>query len=235
VVVAARQTAGRGRFGRAWTDTGDDGIAATIVLQVQAAPLQAVAAAVGAAVATEQHLGRPVGIKWPNDLVVGRRKLAGVLIEQAGPLALVGVGVNVNQVAWPASLGDRAVSLLQLRHDGAALDRLAVLESLLLALDRSLWMDDKEVRAAFAARDVLTGRRAVIHAAGPGGGEEIRGQVVQIDPLRGLSVSVDGAPPRWLPAATSTVVEWTAPPGTGEQLDEHDSRRAGGAPHDDGR
>ncbi|MHC4102053.1 MAG: biotin--[acetyl-CoA-carboxylase] ligase, partial [Planctomycetota bacterium] len=95
VVVAWRQTAGRGRLGRAWADTGEDGIAVTLVTDAGPPSWLAVASAVGAACAAEALLRRAVGIKWPNDVVVDGRKLAGVLTEQAGGQALIGIGLNV--------------------------------------------------------------------------------------------------------------------------------------------
>ncbi len=89
VVIAGRQTAGRGRLGRVWADTGDEGIAASFVCAVAAPERMAVACAVATARAAESVLGRLVGIKWPNDIVAEGRKLAGILIEQSGDRAVI--------------------------------------------------------------------------------------------------------------------------------------------------
>ncbi len=91
VVVAWRQTSGRGRLGRAWADTGHEGIAVTFVIDAAPPERLAPACAVGAARAAEGLLALrgitgeargAVGIKWPNDVVAGGRKLAGVLVER---------------------------------------------------------------------------------------------------------------------------------------------------------
>ena len=85
VFIAWRQTAGRGRLGRQWADTAENGIAMTIVLDrgaYQPAAL-AVSAAVGTAMAIESVLNRPAGIKWPNDVMIQGRKNAGILIDRS--------------------------------------------------------------------------------------------------------------------------------------------------------
>lgn len=140
VVVAWRQTAGRGRLGRKWADTAEDGIAMTLLLpREEERPQRLVmAAAVGTARAAEFFLKQPVHIKWPNDILVNGRKLAGILIEQVDSLALMGIGLNVSQKQWEAELADRAVSLAQL---GCEVDRLDVLSALLPALDCAFLMD----------------------------------------------------------------------------------------------
>lgn len=91
VVVADRQTAGRGRFGRAWlSPTG--GLYATFVLE----PLSIPSIRAGLAlVETLAQLGLATTLKWPNDVLVDGKKLAGVLVETAGELLLVGIGVNL--------------------------------------------------------------------------------------------------------------------------------------------
>jgi BirA family biotin operon repressor/biotin-[acetyl-CoA-carboxylase] ligase len=108
VVTAWKQTAGRGRFGRAWADTATAGIAATFIVDVQPAERLALAGAIAAADAAESALGARVGIKWPNDVVVGGRKLAGVLIETRGPRAFIGIGMNVAHERFEGELEPRA-------------------------------------------------------------------------------------------------------------------------------
>ncbi len=205
VVVAWRQTAGRGRLGRAWADTGDEGIAVTFVIEAAPPERLAPACAVGAARAAEALLGlagteqATVGIKWPNDVVAGGRKLAGVLVEQADGVAAVGIGMNVSQTQWPPDLTDRAVSLVQL---GARVDRIDAAASLIGAMNEALRLDDERLRGEFVARDVLAGRRATFRS----GGRTITGTVRQIDPMLGLIVRTDRQDEVHLPAATTTVV-----------------------------
>jgi BirA family biotin operon repressor/biotin-[acetyl-CoA-carboxylase] ligase len=104
-------------------------------------------------------------VKWPNDVWVDERKLAGVLIESrpelgGGGWAVIGVGLNVAvpKAAFPAELGDRATSLLPESGEGAEPSVADVMKQLNDALGR--WVDatGEEVLAAFRARDALSGR-----------------------------------------------------------------------------
>jgi BirA family biotin operon repressor/biotin-[acetyl-CoA-carboxylase] ligase len=198
VVVAWRQTAGRGRLGRAWADTAEDGIAVTVMTDAGPPPRLAVASAVGAACAAEALLHRAVGIKWPNDVVVDGRKLAGVLTEQAGGRALIGIGLNVGQTDWPPDLAGRAVSLAEL---GAHVDRVEAIAAVLESTSHALRLDDDELCEAFSARDVLRGSRSTFRA----GKNTITGTVLRVDPMQGLLVDADGRHV-YLPASTTTVV-----------------------------
>ena len=72
-----------------------------------------------------------IEIKPPNDLLIDGRKLAGVLVEQADGLAVIGIGINVGQLTWPEELQDRAISLAQV---GVTIDRLQLLEEVLPAV-----------------------------------------------------------------------------------------------------
>ena len=198
VVVAWRQTAGRGRLGRRWADTREDGVALSIVLPCGLSERLALAFAVGVASAAERLLDRPVGIKWPNDIVVERRKLAGILIEQSGALAVAGIGLNVSQTTWPEELADRAVSLAQL---GAQVDRLDVIVAVLESLRTALRQPDDVLVEAFTERDALSGAEATLR----NGRETVHGTVLRIDPLDGLWVRTDSGDVR-LPAATTTIL-----------------------------
>lgn len=131
VVVARRQTAGRGRLGRPWTTFSDDALAFSLILRpTSVTPTQAPRATLLVGVAVVEallDLGVEAGVKWPNDLVVKHdvhgvlgklRKVAGVLVEGvwhgAGLRAfVVGVGVNVRRpsTGWPEELAPIAGAL----------------------------------------------------------------------------------------------------------------------------
>lgn len=199
-VTTLRQTQGRGRFGRSWEDTAEAGVAVTFVIDAQPSERLVLASAVAAAEACERSLGRRVGIKWPNDVVVDGRKLSGVLIERRDERALVGIGINVRQVSFPEPLSKRATSLAML---GARVDRLDVLATLVETLDRALVASDETLVAAFLERDALQGQRALFATpAGP-----VEGEVRAVDPMRGLVVRTD-AGERFLPAGSTSVAEW---------------------------
>ena len=106
VVVAGSQTAGRGRRGRTWEAAPGSSLLVSVLLRpdLEAARLHLVVAMVSlaAADACAVEAGFRPGLKWPNDLVVGDRKLAGVLAEAEGDVVVVGVGLNVSSSApWP--------------------------------------------------------------------------------------------------------------------------------------
>ena len=200
VVTAWRQTAGRGRFGRHWVDAAMMGVAVTFVVDSQPVERLALASAVAAADACEAFLATRVGIKWPNDIVVAQRKLAGVLIEQRGTRAFIGIGLNVAHTHFDEELELRATSLHML---GKSADRLAVLSALIEALDRALVATDEVLVDAFLARDALRGSRALFSTPeGP-----VEGEVRSIDPMRGLLVRTETGE-RFLPARSTSVAEW---------------------------
>ena len=201
VVVAWRQTAGRGRLGRKWTDTQEDGVAMSLVIPAAPPERLALALAVGVARAAQQLLDRPVGIKWPNDIVIDDRKLAGILVEQSGALAVAGIGMNVAQTSWPKELADRAVSLAQL---GRPVDRLDVIVAVLESLRTALRQPNDVLAAAFSERDVLRGAEATLR----NGPETIHGTVLRIDPFEGLLVKTSSGEIH-LPAATTTILSHT--------------------------
>lgn len=198
VVVAVRQTRGRGRLGRPWLDTGHEGLAITAVIPADEAARLSIRGAVAAALAVESLIGRAVGIKWPNDLVLADRKIGGVLIEQHGQQALLGIGINVAQMQWPAELTGRATSLRQCGYD---VDRLAVAGALVASIN-SVWRQpDAFLVEAFQARDALRGRRATLEHDG----HTFSGVVTAIDPMHSLTISA-GERPLVLPARTTRVL-----------------------------
>ncbi|MFM7259730.1 MAG: biotin--[acetyl-CoA-carboxylase] ligase [bacterium] len=204
LVTTLRQTQGRGRFGRTWDDTAEAGVAVTFVIDAQPSERLVLASAVAAAEACERSLGRRVGIKWPNDVVVGGLKLCGVLIERRDSRALVGIGINVLQTSFPEPLASRATSLALL---GAPVHRIEVLTALVEALDRALVASDETLVGAFLERDALRGQRALF--ATPEG--PVEGEVRSIDPMRGLVVRTE-AGERFLPAGSTSVAEWAGRP-----------------------
>lgn len=109
VVLARAQTAGRGRFGRAWSSPPGDSLAMTLILRDykdHPAP-QFVGMAVALAAAAALHCQ----LAWPNDLMMGDRKLGGVLTEIVDGVPLVGVGANLNTETFPPEIAERATSL----------------------------------------------------------------------------------------------------------------------------
>jgi BirA family biotin operon repressor/biotin-[acetyl-CoA-carboxylase] ligase len=129
VVVADRQSAGRGRLGRRWSSPPGLGLYVSVLFRPREVPEKitrwTVAASIAACEACRHSSGRAVSIEWPNDLVFERRKLGGILAESRvgadGACELVlGSGINVHQRAcdFPSKIAGRATSLHLLRGAG---------------------------------------------------------------------------------------------------------------------
>lgn len=114
-VVADEQTAGHGRFGRKWHSRRGDGLYVSVVLRVGLAPadLPVVTLALGlaAADAIAELAGVECDLRWPNDVLIGGRKCAGILTELHGDAVVAGIGINVNHAAFPGELAAIATSL----------------------------------------------------------------------------------------------------------------------------
>jgi len=169
LVTAAAQTAGRGRQGRVWSAPPGHALLMSLVLR-DAHPLLPLAAAVGVAGAA----GDDARIKWPNDVLLDGRKVAGILAEgrpQEG-WAVLGIGVNVAiRVAdLPPELHDTAATL---GRDPSDVE--PFLAELLASLDRALALPAAGVLDAWRARDALTGR-AISWSAGTGTAAGIDGE-----------------------------------------------------------
>jgi len=144
VVLANAQTRGRGRMGRRWISPPDVNLYFSIVLRPDGDPrrvgLWTLAAANAVAQAIEQTVGLPTRLKWPNDLLIHHKKVAGLLLEsvvQKGRIRylVLGIGVNVNLLcdALPKTLRG---SVSSLRHEsGRVIDRVRLLQRILESLE----------------------------------------------------------------------------------------------------
>lgn len=163
LVTAGEQTAGRGRQGRPWTAPPGSAVLMSVLvrgLEERHAVLP-LAAAVAVCAAAERTAAVECAIKWPNDVWVDGRKLAGILVEgrpQEG-WAAIGIGLNVTTTAedFPTDLRDTATSLAL-----SSPERCPTVEGALAALlaDLGAWLDPgrDEVLAAWRPRDALRGQ-----------------------------------------------------------------------------
>ncbi len=155
VAAARHQTAGRGRLDRRWESPPGANVLVSFLLRPRCEPsdlhLCTAAVALAAAEACRDVAGVEASLKWPNDLLVGESKLAGILAEvdfESGPPAAVVVGLGLN-VAWPGPPGAGGTDLEQSR--GSAVDPEAVLGAVLDALaPRVALLDHAAGRAALA-------------------------------------------------------------------------------------
>lgn len=135
VVVADEQTAGRGRRGAVWVCPVGAGLAFSQILRpgMPRALWARLALIAGLAVAkTLEKLGVAAEVKWPNDVLLDGKKVAGILVESIDDAVIVGVGLNVNVVDFPEDIADTATSLL--RETGQVMDGRILLEQLALAI-----------------------------------------------------------------------------------------------------
>jgi BirA family transcriptional regulator, biotin operon repressor / biotin---[acetyl-CoA-carboxylase] ligase len=138
VLVAETQTAGRGRLDRIWQSQPGAGLTFSMLLRPRAVPPARrgwlpllTGVAVATAVRTQADV--PAGLKWPNDVLVGPRKLAGILAEQSGQAIVVGVGLNVSATRAELPV-DTATSLLA--EGAAAPGRAQLLAGILAEFER---------------------------------------------------------------------------------------------------
>lgn len=190
VIFAERQTAGRGRFGRAWASASHRGLWFSLLLRptlpYSAWPRLTTWAAVSLAATIESSLGLPAAIKWPNDIYLTGRKIAGILAESGvdvngQPFAVVGIGVNVNQTAgdFPPELATKAASLGMVT--GRFIDRPTLAAHILRELDArlpQLASDFPDMIAEASRRSLLLGRWVQVQS----GHSIIEGRAEELDP-----------------------------------------------------
>jgi BirA family biotin operon repressor/biotin-[acetyl-CoA-carboxylase] ligase len=166
IVVADHQTAGRGRLGRSWDAPPGKALLFSILLKPppeRHAPELSLVAGVAVADTVERCTGLAVQLKWPNDVMLRRRKVAGLLAEARDGAVVLGIGLNVNQSR--EELPENAGSLLTLT--GREWRRDQLLDSLLADLGRTYaaWRSGglDAVYEGLAPRDFLRGRRVSVN------------------------------------------------------------------------
>ncbi len=210
IVAADHQSEGRGRIeGRKWLSPPGENLMFTLVLSAEAAAEAAFPLKVGLALvrAVESRAWfsqegddsriapiPPAWLKWPNDVVIEGKKLAGILCEAGPDAVLVGVGINVNQTSFDPSLRRSATSLRLAcgLDDGEAVDRWRLLSRFLFELQSvradPLWREAIEARLWRRGLmvDFMPGRAVDSPDATDASGEASRGMIEGIDDEGGL-------------------------------------------------
>jgi BirA family biotin operon repressor/biotin-[acetyl-CoA-carboxylase] ligase len=178
VVLAEEQTAGRGRFGRTWYSEKSSGIYVSVILRPNLTPAVAPVLTLMAGVAAQSAIARTTGlssdIRWPNDLLLGGRKLCGILTEMSAEVdrlhaVVIGIGINVNHSEIPEELRPIATSL---RLEGGRIySRLQILVALLEELKHHYHVLQESGPAAIisrwaAASSYACGKRIQVLAGG---------------------------------------------------------------------
>lgn len=158
LVTAGEQTAGRGRQGRTWVAPAGEALLMSVVVRELGAGTLPLAAALAVAETAEALTGAEALIKWPNDVWLDGRKVAGILLEgrpQEG-WAVIGIGLNVEVREFPDDLRETATSLALAGGRAGVEDALG---ELLARLERWIAVPAAEVISAWRERDALLGRR----------------------------------------------------------------------------
>lgn len=206
VVVADRQTAGKGRLGRTFVSHKGKGLYMSVILRpdfdISAAPLITSAAAVAAAEAVEQLCGSDVRIKWVNDLYMNGRKICGILTEASMDMemrslesAVIGIGINVRKTgdSFDEELSRRATSIED--ETGASVDRNELCAAIVSCLDKRLGtIEDRSYLGEYRRRELLTGNIITANI----GNETFTGKAVGIDDNANLVVETENGAVRAL-------------------------------------
>lgn len=171
LLVAERQTAGRGRLGRAWASSAERSLTFSLSWPLRAdTPLDGLSLAVGVVLAEALHPA--LRLKWPNDLWLDGRKLGGILIEALpGSAVVIGVGLNLDA---PVGVDQPVAGLRELDAVWSAPLALAAVLPPLAALLETWQGFDADWQRRFAARDGLAGRAVQ--------GDELAGVAEGVDP-----------------------------------------------------
>jgi BirA family biotin operon repressor/biotin-[acetyl-CoA-carboxylase] ligase len=214
VVLADYQTAGRGRFARPWLAPRASSVLLSCLIVQAEEPLLterlSLIAGVAGCAAARRASSAEIQLRWPNDLVCGRKKIGGVLVEsrQFAPgeiAAVIGLGINCLQQAghFPPEIRARATSLDMVSSH--AISRFDVVVGLMQELDR--WLagatlpEAGPVRAAWQEMAEPPGQRVcLIHA-----GRRLYGTTVELDPTGGLLVQLEAGGRRIFDPATTTM------------------------------
>ncbi|WP_315793028.1 biotin--[acetyl-CoA-carboxylase] ligase [Paenibacillus sp. BIC5C1] len=197
VVLAEEQTGGRGRFGRKWYSPPGRGIWMSVLMRpklaLQNTPQLTLLAGVAVCRAIRSYTGADAGIKWPNDLLIGGRKVCGILLESTVEdhevrycVAGIGVDVNFDEKDYPEDLISIATSLKM--ETGQTIDRTKLAAAILSELERLYFLYQKEgfgvISSLWEALSVSMNR--AIKVANPQG--IIEGTAIGLDPSGALIV-----------------------------------------------
>lgn len=159
IVLAGEQTGGQGRHGHSWHSEAGSGLYCSIVLKP--APLVTLALGLATAEAITTVTGLLCDLRWPNDVMIGGRKAAGILVQLGCDLAIGGIGINVNHTAFPPDLAPNATSLRM--QSGREFAREDILLALIPAIDSFTRMDQESILRLFTrASSYASGRRVVV-------------------------------------------------------------------------
>jgi len=218
VVIAETQTGGKGRLGRTWESPRGNLYLSAILrpgVPVHKAPLITLMGAVAVAEAVREHLGAPAGIKWPNDVLIGGKKVAGLLTEMSAEPdrirhIVLGIGVNVNMGVRELAPEVRRTATTLAAATGARVDRTSFAKALLAGLDKwyqRFLKNEAYVLEAWKELNVTLGSRVAVSGAG----RTLEGFAHGVDAEGRLILKLDDGTLRQVTAGDVTIVKRQAP------------------------
>jgi len=208
VIFTEEQTAGRGRTGAKWFSGRRDSILCSIVLTKINCSAELLSLA--SAVAVADTIGKQAKIKWPNDIVINGRKIAGILLESricnSHTVYVIGVGINCHQKkdSFPPELQSIATSIDI--ESKTICDRISLAKRLLTSMEHWLEVAEKdgdEIIGQWQKISTLLNQRITLIF----NGDEFTGNCIGIDPEKGLILQLETGGVRMFDAAHTTIVK----------------------------
>jgi BirA family transcriptional regulator, biotin operon repressor / biotin---[acetyl-CoA-carboxylase] ligase len=207
-IFAEEQTAGKGRGGNKWLSKRSESILCSIILFEN--NLSAELLSLTSAVAVADSIGKPAKIKWPNDIIINDKKVAGILLEavanQITNTYIIGIGINCHQGmdSFPVELGSKATSIDM--ENNKICDRIVLAKRLLCSLDS--WLetainDNKKVLDSWRKLSIQLGHRVSLSF----NRKNFSGNCIGIDPEKGLVLQLDTGGVRMFDAAHTTIIK----------------------------
>jgi BirA family biotin operon repressor/biotin-[acetyl-CoA-carboxylase] ligase len=208
VIFAEEQTAGRGRAANKWLSRRSDSVLCSVLLTDCKTNPELIS--LTAAVAVAEAVGPPARIKWPNDIILNAKKVAGILLESKtqhyGSAYIVGIGINCHQAkpSFPPDLKSIATSIdIETR---TTCDRISLARRLLTCLDQWLQIahnDSAGIIDRWRQLSIQLGHRVALLY----NGRKFTGNCIGIDPEKGLIIQLDTGGIRMFDAAHTTIAK----------------------------
>jgi len=206
-VFAEKQTKGRGRAGNKWITGKADSILVSILLTKS--KLNSELLSLTCAVATAEAIGNGAKVKWPNDIILGGKKVAGILVEtksvNSRTVYIIGIGINCHQKKKDFSAEFRKSATSIDIETNTVCDRISISKRLLASMDH--WLkaaekNSKKIIKQWQKLSIQLGHRVTVIF----NGKKFSGNCIGIDPQKGLIVQLDTGGIRMFDAVHTTII-----------------------------
>ena len=206
VILAEEQTSGRGRGGNKWYGGKGQSVLCSIVLANE--NLNAELLSLTAAVAVAEAVSETARVKWPNDIILNGKKVAGILLEskqtEYGKVFILGVGINCHQKDFPAELASTATSIdIEMQTSS---DRISLIKRLITSIEHRLeeaTTNSEAILEKWRQLSTQLGQRLTVVYDG----QEFTGSCVGVDPLKGLVLQLDSGTRQFFPAVHTSIIK----------------------------